>query len=371
MLASEFRRIVSPEAVDALLRETIVARHERADWYPCEGSYEGCPRRIVPSDDPEHPFVAVCGHAFPMCHDIALKAEQVEEYTASQEGFLRVLQRLLGLSGDLTFLDESYPDCIYAGALSRPDGVHDVFVCRATWDSAFEALLADRQLAARRSVVLVPTARGVPLELLHRYPPGGHVVLAPLEDLLGIREKRLILLPSFAALIEGTRAGPSARLLIADDGRRAIGPAEYGRLVEDAQSFDLFLDATAVGHSRTYSAGYRDERGNFHRAMLSALQIHALAELIARGVPLRPTELWSLQKAAIQNPAKVIEAARRLVDVRVSRYSWRSLHTQAAEGSGQRRYVFHPPPTLRYACIVNASDAAGIDNRSMFGLGGN
>ena len=362
LLASDFRRIAGSEAVDALLNETVLARHTRADWYPCDGSYEGCPRRIVPnSGDAEHPLVAVCGHAFPMCHDIVLRADELEEYTASQDTFLRVVQRLLGVTGDLTFLDDTYPDCVYAGELSRGDGICDVFVCRAAWDSAFEALLAERQLAARRSVVLVPTARGVPIELLHRYPPGGHVILAPLADILGIRERRLVLLPTFTALLEGRRVATTGLQIIAYDGRRSVTASEYARLTEEAESFDLFLDETGVGHSRTYSAGYRNESGHFRRVMLSALQMHALTELISRGVPLRAAELRSLQKAAIQNPAKVIDSARRLVDVRLSRYSWRSFHTQAAEESGQRRYLFRPPATLRYVCIVNASDVAPTD----------
>jgi hypothetical protein len=127
-------RIVGGEAVEALLTETVLARHERADWYPCEGSYEGCPRRIVPNNgDTKHPLIAMCGHAFPMCHDIALRAEELEAYTASQETFLRVLQRLLDVTGDLVFLDDSYPDCVCVGELSRSGGVYDVFVCGAAW----------------------------------------------------------------------------------------------------------------------------------------------------------------------------------------------------------------------------------------------
>jgi hypothetical protein len=43
------------------------------------------------------------------------------------------------------------------------------------------------------------------------------------------------------------------------------------------------------------------------------------------------------------------------VDVKLSRYGWRSFHTLAGESTEQKRYVFRPPATLRYACVMARS----------------
>ena len=358
LLAPDFRRAIGSETVDALLDSAVLTPVELADWYPCDGAYPGCPRRIVPNmGDPLHSFVAVCGEPSPMCHAIVVRAENLEQYTTSHEALARTVRRLLRLTGELTLLDDSYPDCVYLGGCSRGERIYDVFLCQAAWDSAFEGLLSDRLQAARRSIVFAPTPRGVPLDLLHRYAPGGHVTLALLVDFVALHEGKVILRPSFDELTVGRRSTTEPTwTLISHDGRRSIASAEYADLVRRADQFDLFLDSVAAGHSRTYSAGFRDRDHTFHRVKLSVLQMQALTELVSRAIPLRATELRSLQAAGVQNPAKIVDLARRAVDVRLTRYGWRSFHTLAGESSGQKRYVFRPPPALRYACIVSADD---------------
>ena len=287
-----------------------------------------------------------------MCHEIAVRAEDLEQYTTSHEAFAHTVRRLFGLAGELTLLDDSYPDCVYLGDLTRGERTYDVFLCRAAWDSAFEALLADRQVASRRSIVLAPTPRGLPIDLLHRYAPGGHVTLALLVDFVALHDGKLILRPSFEELITDRHARTDTPwMVITHEGRRSIGPAECATIVGRAEQFDLFLDAVTAGHSRAYSAGYRDKNGVFHRTTLSASQMHALTELISRAVPMRASELRSLQAAGLQNPAKIVDTARKAVDTRLSRYEWRSFHTLAGESGEQKRYLFRPPPSLRFACV--------------------
>ena len=357
LLAPDFRRAVGSEAVDALLASAVLTPRELADWYPCHGAYPGCPRRIVPNiGDALHPFVAVCGEPSPMCHDVAVRAEDLEQYTTSHEALARTVRRLIGLTGELTLLDDSYPDCVHLGELSRGERLYDVFLCRAAWESAFEALLSDRLLSSRRSIVFAPTPRGIPLDLLHRYALGGHVTLALLVDFVALHDGMLVLRPTFEELTADRQAETEASwILITRDGRRSIASQDYADLVGRAEQFDLFLDAGAPGHSRAYSAGYRGEDGTFHRVTLSPLQMHALTELVSRGAPTRAAELRSLQTAGVQNPARIIDSARRAVDVKLSRYGWRSFHTVAGESTEQRRYVFRPPATLRYACVMGRS----------------
>lgn len=363
LLAGDFRRVAGTEVVDALLDATVLTRCELADWYPCDGGHLGCPRRVVPNfGDASRPLVAVCGQPFPACHEIHIRPEDLEEYTTSHESFARALRSLLGLSGEFTLLDDSYPDCVYLGDMRRDELTYDVFLCRAAWDSAFEELLADRQLALRRSVVLAPSQRGIPLELVHRYPPGSHVTLAFLVDLVAADSRGLLLQPTFEALTKHRGvAQQGAYLAITNDGRHTIGTTEYQSLVARTQEFDLFLDGSAAGHSRKYAASYRDRRGTFQQVSLSSLQMRALTELVSRGVPVRAADLRTLQAAAVQNPGRVVESGRRTVDVRLSRYEWRSFHTLGAEASEQKQYLFRPPSSLRYACILAASaNATGV-----------
>ena len=161
-----------------------------------------------------------------------------------------------------------------------------------------------------------------------------------------------MLRPSFDELTQlRPTTAETSWTLITHQGKRSIGAGEYTAVVAHPEQFDLFLDAVAPGNSRAYMGGYRDPNGRFHHVTLSALQMRVLTELVSRAVPLRPRELRSVQTAGTQNPAKIVDGARKAVDVRLSRYSWRSFHTLPGESPDQRRYMFRPPQSLRCACI--------------------
>jgi hypothetical protein len=167
-------------------------------------------------------------------------------------------------------------------------------------------------------------------------------------------DRRLILRPEFEELTRKKGVEEEAIcLMIAHDGQRRLSRAEYERVIEQRAQFDLFLDAVTAGHSRTYTAGFRDLQGGVHEATLSTFQVRALAELVLRRVPMRAPELRTLQTAAIQNPGRIVESGRRAVDVKLSRYSWRSFHTLTGDAIAEKRYVFRPPADLRFACLVS------------------
>jgi len=70
-----------------------------------------------------------------------------------------------------------------------------------------------------------------------------------------------------------------------------------------------------------------------------------------RREPLRAAELSALN--SFGSPNKQVEAARRALDVKVSRYEWRSTHLLRGELPEAKRYLFRPPDGLRWGVIKN------------------
>jgi hypothetical protein len=197
----------------------------------------------------------------------------------------------------------------------------------------------------------------VPFSVIHRHPPGGHVILTTLVAVLAIRENGFCAQPTFDSLTEGpaTETGPGWSV-ITHESRRALTRDEYTDIIGRYDEFDLFLDGAATTFSQSYPVGHRDAQSRFHRGVISIHQMHALTELIARAIPLRASDIRCLQGTTVQDPASSVEAARRAIDVRLSRYRWRSFHTISGENRDQKAYLFRPPASLRYACIVFGGD---------------
>jgi hypothetical protein len=355
--ARQFRQAVGDEITEVLLRANVVQRCPIATRYPCEGGLLGCPRRVVPNaGHPQFPWVAVCGQAFPACAEIPLTEADLEEYRTSHERFAGLVRRLLDVRGPFELLDATYSDTVHLGEINDGDGVCDAFLSLATWDRSLPALLAERMLLRRRSVVFVPTSRGVPLDLIHRHPPGSHVTLAFLVDLIAARAGELVVLPKFTDLL-APKTLPLAYFckLQTADGTRDLLRNEYDDIIRIAADFDLFVDAVVPRASMTYAAGKRPTRGRFEWTELSRFEAGAIAELVGRGTLVKARDLTVLQ--GILHPARIIEAARRKVDVRLERYKWRAIHTRAAGSKRDSRYVFSPPHNLKFAILSPSKTA--------------
>jgi hypothetical protein len=280
----------------------------------------------------------------------------LEEYRTSHERFAVLVRQLLDVRGPFELLDATYSDTVHLGEINDGAGVCDAFLSLASWDRSLPALLAERMLLPRRSVVFVPTSRGVPLELIHRHPPGSHVTLAFLVDVIAARSGELVVLPTSAELL-APKTLPIAHFCKVQtaDGTRDLFRHEYDDIVRSAVEFDLFIDAVVPRASMKYAAGRRPARGRFEWTELSRFEAGAIAELVRRGTLVRARDLAILQ--GILHPARIVEAARRKVDVRLERYKWRAIHTQAAGSKRDVRYVFAPPPELKFA-ILAASRAS-------------
>jgi hypothetical protein len=69
----------------------------------------------------------------------------------------------------------------------------------------------------------------------------------------------------------------------------------------------------------------------------------------AEGQPLRAGELEVLNSYG--SPDKQVEAARRVLDVKVSRYEWRATKLLRGDDRRAKRYLFQPPEGLRWALL--------------------
>ncbi len=351
----QFRELVGDVVVDALLRADILTSGGVARRYPCGLRQPGCPWRVVPNFAGANlPWVAVCGQDSPNCEDVSLEDGEVEEYQMSHERFAGSLRRLMGLEGSFQVLDSTYADTVQLGELRGRDGVRDVFLSLARWgwSCSLGVLLAERMVVPRPSIVFAPTARGIPLSVVHRHGAGSHVVLGILADVLDGRGTELALRISFDALVRSPAlAAPVFCVAYTSEGKRSLSRAEYDEILERAHELDLFVDAVVPRHGRKLAAGRRTIAGTVVSVMLSISEARALAELVARGGALAPREFASLK--AVGGRAKVVQTARKKVDVKLARYEWRAFHTAIGEGDTDHRYVFRPPPSLRYAVLTS------------------
>ncbi len=352
--ARQFRELVGDVVAEALLSADVLTRGAVATTYPCHMSCHGCPRRIVRNfGHAVFPWVAVCGQQSPACNDVPLGGD-LEAYQLSHESFASKLRQLMGLDGAFQMLDSTYPDTVQLGELRAPEGVCEVFLSlgRWGWSCSLATLLAERLSVLRRSIVFAPTPRGIPAPFIHRYGGGGHVVLGFLANVLDGRAGHLALTQAFERLVRSRpEAVPVFCIAYTSEGTRQLSRDEYEKLVQSAHDLDLFLDVVVPRHGRKYAGGYRRGAGPFVQVEISTSEARALAELVVRGVTLAPRELASLK--AVGGRAKIVQSARKKVDVRLRRYEWRAFHTAVGEGAEERRYVFRPPPTLRYAVLTS------------------
>jgi len=350
------RKRVGDDVIDVLLGTRILERAQVANRYPCEAGGGGCPRHVVKNTlgSPSHPWIAVCGRPIPACADIPLTAEGAEEYSLSQEQLARALRALMGLSGSLEFLDRRrYDDAVLLGELTVLGGARDVFLSITTWHGGLDALLAARAASQRASLIFVPAARALDPELAHRYTPGAHVTLAFLADVVRIHDGRLALA---RPLEELTRArferAPQFCTLYEAGTWRPLSNEEYSATIARPTDYDLFLDG-AVPRGKRFVGGKKTFDGSYEFVELSREQMLVMVELVARGTSTPAAQLASVRAAQIHDPLRIVQRARKLLDVKLGhRNRWRSFHVTPGVSSSQKSFVFRPPEGLRYAILA-------------------
>ena len=92
-LTSRFPKKIGHETFNVLVSAGILQRGDPAEWYPCPGGGDDCPRRVVENPgDADHPFVAVPGGDEICCRAVPLSAKDIEQHITSIPNLLRALR---------------------------------------------------------------------------------------------------------------------------------------------------------------------------------------------------------------------------------------------------------------------------------------
>jgi len=309
---------------------------------PCPGMGD-CQREVVEQRSCAGSFMAVCGADEPACESELLDPSTLARVSISTEGFARVIARALGLEPHAAQRIGSAS----AWALGRESGRAVVFAY-APFARGFEMFLMAQ---AGPSTVYAPCRERVPVALEQRYRAGERVELRFIEDEFVLREGRVV--RRDVATTSPAIAAPSSRMLFARTGERFITDEEYAKLL--AARSDLMIDMTTGTEHGGYPAHVSAPKNKRRTVSLPARQAHAMVELVrAAGRPLRANELRCLRDAEVRDPERLVEIARKAIDVPLGRYQWRAFQTVRGATPESKAYAFRPPTDFEYAVVLPA-----------------
>lgn len=146
----------------------------------------------------------------------------------------------------------------------------------------------------------------------------------------------------------------TVHMMITSEEGKLLTRQEYLDVVYSLENIDLFIDMTSTMRAGRYKAGHKSQNGTYVKTGLTYNEAIALVELIKNeGTAMLPKKISSLD---VLHPEKIIERARRRVDVKLSRYEWMCFHTMRYGNPDKKRYMFKPPPGYRYIVILPLND---------------
>lgn len=332
--------------VEALLRGGVLTSGGLATHLPCP--LGGCARRVVAL--PDSGLVGLCEREDGAgCEELRVTPEQAELLVVSDEGLVRQLRRALRLGGT------TQPDAGFPGALLLGEGAGGpVFFARQPGLAGFEAWLG----SLAEGTVWVPTRRWAPPAVLQRFraPP---VEVRVLDGALRLEGHQLVvpweppqLLVRDVAAPRLVASAPVVCEVLDGQGRRPLTAAAYAELVAEAESFDLFLDTTTATRGGSYPGLRRLEDGTVERVALTKHEAAVIVELVTTGRALRAGDFKTLTVGAVD---KVVEHARRKLDVKFGRYEWRAIHTLQGASKEAKQWQFRPEGLGRWGVVVAKS----------------
>ncbi len=338
------------ELVDGLLAAGVLRRNAVAERYLCGEERKGCWRDVFRCDLPGRPYVARCSLDPEDCLPTYLTEAQLEEYEMPHGVFVDKIRSGMCLRG--TLQDIKGLDAIRLGDLHENREALDVFLCRGL-RPAIRTLVAERASAPRRSMVFVPSDRLITPEILQGHGIGSRVVLGYLCDVLELQSNRLVVNGKFHELLRPAAPPASHYCWIQDQsGRRGATEPEARGMLDQADQYDLFVDATHELARGRYFASCKDHRGVTSAELLSRTQARALVELLDHPNGVEPGAMEAFRQAQVENPTVEMRRIRPLVDVRDASGRWRAIHSISGGGAGHRRYVFRPAPGMTYAFLI-------------------
>ena len=256
--------------------------------------------------------------------------------------------------------DAGFPEVTAIGQL----GERPVFFARQPGLPGFAAWLQSLPTA----LVLVPTARSLPAGLTLRFSPGNAVELRPLDTELHLDGYAFVAaaagpLLTFKDSMRASYEVAGAVCEVVDqDGRRSLSAAGYVALVADTSQFDLFLDTTVAVEGGGHRGSRRLPDGTVEEVVLTKHEAAAIIELVTTGRALRAGDFKTVTVNAVD---KVVERARRKLDVRLGRYEWRAIHTLAGATPEAKRWQFRGAGVGRWAvvcatCVIVSAEELGV-----------
>jgi hypothetical protein len=305
-------------------------------------------------------WLAVCGHDEEGCLDEELEGRDLELLAAAGQGLAAWLRTALGATGTALRLPR-HPGVHGLGRIRRGDEDRDAILVTGATASQLEQFVGDLSRTGSRWLVLLPNWGAVHGEL-RLHAGGGLVHLAALETMFHLEAGQLTmrtdaLYPTTPAPLPllvsepplTPPAAPAVCVVHDHDGRRELTVAGYQALVARAGDFDLFIDTTVTAERGGHRALRRDLQARSEETSLTRHEAAVLVELITTRRAMRSGDFPSVEVNAL---AKVIERARRKVDVSLGRYAWRAIHTIASGLPEAKRWQFNPPEALCFALIV-------------------
>ena len=369
MHARQLSKEIGDGTFDVLMKNGVLERDDPADWYPCPGPEgDGCPMRVIENPGhPTHSHIAVCGCSPSQCQDVHLNEEDLEQVTISFAGYVRTLRALFKVDGDFDLKNEAFPGVRSLGESAWGGVRREAFLATDPSGQSFPSFLALRRKEPRAgSLVLAPSRRWMKYRALDQQGPSDPVKIVILEDTLAISNGEIVInapaaqANSIKELSSQYRSPPAPFCTLIDqDGERTLTEPECRALQARAADFDLFIDLMTPVDAGRYRAGRRDAEGFFEEKPLTANQAAVLVELISKRKPLRADELKSVD---LVQPAKRLEEARKLIDINLSRYNWRSIKTLRGDTPEAKRFFFDPPEGLRFAVLGPLGDEARVSN---------
>ena len=214
VLARSLETLAPPEARAALhAAGVIAATHAAASW-PCE--VRGCSREVRANHDgARKPLLAVCFQAPAVCSPVELGFDEVAQQQVCADALVAAVCALLGAQVDRAALAKVREVSPVGGArhpvlvATLAASSRDVFWAGSPRDTDLAAWCARRERAARGTLVLVPTAKFVSLEVAARFAPGDLVEVRAVGDLIEVRDGKLSLRAGEARSSDLPRPSPA------------------------------------------------------------------------------------------------------------------------------------------------------------------
>ena len=338
------------EVTSDLIAAGLLVPGERATRYPCPRGGSSCPRDVIENvGDPDFPFVAVPPGPEHCCDAVRLTAAEVATWTTSRQRLFALLTNVFRIKGPANLRDEVFPCAHRLGRAVWLGQERDVLLCTNLNGAAPTAFLLARKAQRQPTLVLAHARTRFTSPDVDAHFASGEVVVVFLEDELelvsGQVQRRQVLMVREPVATYGATA---FCVLVDPDGAREIDETTYREVLAGAEDLDLFLDLTRTVRAGRHPTGRRED-GVLIQGSVTPQQGAAYAELMERQQAVRAAEVRALN--GVNHPEKLIEAARRELDVKVSRYDWRSTQLLRGDTPEAKRYWFRPPEGLRWALL--------------------